>query len=254
MSYSAFAKYYDILTRNVDYKGRADYLCRILKYLHHSPALMIDLACGTGSLTLELIERGFNVYGLDASPEMLSAAEQKASAAGCHVLFICQKMQEMNLYGTVDTAVCMLDSVNHITSKADLQKAFNRISLFINPGGYFIFDMNTLYKHREVLSDNTFIYDMENVYCVWQNRFEPKSGRVAISLDFFERNGKLYRRSSEHFYERAYKVETVRKMLEAAGLKTEGIWADLTLDAPVPTTERIIFAAKKIAAKNLAGT
>jgi ubiquinone/menaquinone biosynthesis C-methylase UbiE len=245
MSYSAFARYYDSLTRNVDYAQHADYLCRVLKRLGHAPGITLDLACGTGSLTLELAKRGFDVYGLDASPEMLSVAQQKASAVGRSLLFICQKMQEMDLYGGVDTAVCMLDSINHITSAADLQESFRRIALFLNPGGYLIFDANTPYKHREILADHVFVYDMEDVYCVWQNRCEPKSALVSISLDFFERQGDIYRRSSEHFQERAYRPERLRSMLKAAGLQVEFIWEDMTFEQPGPETERIVVVASK---------
>ena len=245
MSYSAFARYYDRLTRNVDYAAHADYLCGLLRHLGHSAGLTLDLACGTGSLTLELAKRGFDVYGLDASPEMLSVAQQKASAAGRDLLFVCQKMQEMDLYGGVDTAVCMLDSINHITSSAGLQESFRRIALFLNPGGCLIFDANTPYKHREILADRVFVYDMEDVYCVWQNRCEPKSALVSISLDFFERRGNSYLRSSEHFQERAYEVDLLRSMLANAGLQVEGVWADLTFGQPAPETQRIVVAASK---------
>lgn len=245
MSYSSFARYYDSLTRNVDYAGHAEYLCSILERLNHKAGLTLDLACGTGSLTLELAERGFDVYGLDASPEMLSVAQQKAMKAGRNIMFVCQKMQQMDLYGTIDTAVCMLDSVNHITSAEDLQKSFNRISLFLNPGGYFIFDANTVFKHRNILADNVYVYDMEDVYCVWQNACEPKSSRVAITLDFFERRGKTYYRSYERFYERAYGTDALKIMLEKAGLKTEAVWKDMSFDKPDPVTERIVVAAKK---------
>jgi ubiquinone/menaquinone biosynthesis C-methylase UbiE len=246
MSYSSLAKYYDTLTRNVNYSARADYLIQLLKKMNHEPGLTLDLACGTGSLTLELAERGFDVYGLDASPEMLSVAQQKAAKAGHNILFICQKMQQMDLYGGVDTAVCMLDSVNHITMEADLQESFRRMAMFLNPGGLFVFDANTEYKHRNVLANNVFIYDMENVYCVWQNRCEPKSAVVNVSLDLFERlDDGTYHRSSEHFQERAYSEQQLRAMLERAGLKVEGVWADLSFEAPKPETERLIVAASK---------
>lgn len=245
MSYSVFAKYYDSLTRNVNYAAYADYLCRILDYIHHPSGLTIDLACGTGSLTLELAGRGFDVYGLDASPEMLSAAQRKAAEAGRNVLFVCQKMQQMDLYGTVDTAVCMLDSVNHITVAKDLQESFRRVALFLNPGGYFIFDANTMYKHRHILADNVFVYDTDDVYCVWQNHCGARSARVAITLDFFEHSGSLYRRSSERFYERAYSEADLRAMLEKAGLCVEHVWAALSFEKPVPETDRLVFAARK---------
>ena len=246
MSYSALARYYDSLTRNVDYSARADYLCRVLDHLDHSAGLTLDLACGTGSLTLELAARGFDVYGLDASPEMLSEAQQKAAEAGRSILFVCQKMQNMDLYGGVDTAVCMLDSVNHITSAADLQEAFRRIAMFLNPGGYFVFDANTVYKHRNILSNNVFTYDLEDVYCVWQNHCEQRSGLVSVSLDLFEHlDGGVYRRSSEHFQERSYSEEQLRTMLKKAGLRVAGVWSDMTFESPGPETERMIVAAAK---------
>ena len=253
MSYSTFARYYDKLTRNVDYAAHADYLCSLLERIGHPAGLTLDLACGTGSLTLELANRGFNVYGLDASPEMLSVAQQKAGKAGKDILFICQKMQEMDLYGGVDTAVCMLDSINHITSKADLQESFRRIATFLNPGGCFVFDANTIDKHREILSNRVFVYDMEDIYCVWQNRCGPKSARVSISLDFFERRENAYYRSSEHFEERAYRMDELRSMLEATGLRLRGIWADMTFEEPGPQTERIVIVAEKQGPGNKTG-
>ena len=118
---------------------QADYLEALCHRLGHAPGLSLDLACGTGSLTVELCRRGWDIYGVDGSPEMLSAAMQKASEEGLHILFLCQKMQRIDLYGTVDTVVCTLDSINHLTSPQDVQRTFDRVSLFLNPGGYFIF-------------------------------------------------------------------------------------------------------------------
>lgn len=245
MSYSSFARCYDSLTRNVDYAGRADYLCGALRRLSHKPGLTLDLACGTGSLTLELAKRGFDVFGLDSSAEMLSIAQRKAHAAGKDLLFVCQKMQKMDLYGTVDTAVCMLDSINHMISSEEVEQTFRRVSLFLNPGGYFLFDVNTVYKHRVTLADHVFVYDMPDVYCVWQNRLEPKNDCVAISLDFFMRNGVSYKRASEHFSERAYEPQVLCDMLEKAGLRTRAVWGDRTFEAPGPKADRLVFAVQK---------
>jgi 2-polyprenyl-3-methyl-5-hydroxy-6-metoxy-1,4-benzoquinol methylase len=245
MSYSAFARCYDSLTRNVNYAGRADYLCAALSRLTHKPGLTLDMACGTGSLTLELAKRGFDVFGLDASPEMLSIAQHKACAAGKDILFICQKMQEMDLYGTVDTVICMLDSINHILSLRELEETFRRVSLFLNPGGCFLFDVNTVYKHCKILADNVFVYDIPDVYCVWQNRLEPKNACVAVSLDFFVRHGMVYERTSEHFSERAYQQEAVCAILKKVGLEVKAVWGDLTFQAPGPKEERMVFAVCK---------
>ena len=246
MSYSSFANYYDSLTLNVNYPERTEYVLQLLKKLNHNAGLTLDLACGTGSLTIELAKRGIDVYGIDGSSSMLSVAQQKAAEEGLQILFLCQKMQNIDLYGTVDTVICMLDSINHLTSESDILKTFKRISLFLNPGGYFLFDMNTIYKHQKVLSSNTFVYDTEDVYCVWQNQYEENTNRVGITLDFFGREGNCYYRNTEHFYERAYDTELIISLLSKAGLQTVGAFADLSFEKPEDETERIIIAARKV--------
>lgn len=246
MSYSSFALYYDSLTQNVSYPERAEYLIGLLDRLDHKAGLTLDLACGTGSFTIELAERGIDIYGIDGSESMLSVAKQKAADRGLDILFLRQQMQNIDLYGTVDTVICMLDSINHLTRESDVMKTFSRVSLFLNPGGYFVFDMNTLYKHRYVLGNQTYVYDTDDVYCVWQNRFEEKTGRVGITLDFFGREGEAYHRSSEHFYERAYDTELIVSMLSKAGLETVGLFRELSFEKPDDQTERIVVAARKI--------
>lgn len=247
MSYAAFADYYDALTRNVGYAERAGYFCRLFDRLGHTPGLTLDLACGTGSLTLELVRRGIDVYGVDASPEMLSAAQQKAAEAGESILFLCQDMRSLDLYGTVTTVLCTLDSLNHLTEISDLQAAFDRVSLFLEPDGYFIFDVNTVYKHQCVLKDEVFVYDTDQVYCVWQNRYDPADGEhlVEISLDFFERCGQSYLRTSERFSERAYPLETLRDCLAKAGLEWVDCYGDLTFEPPTQDCERVVVMARK---------
>ena len=245
MSYGAFADFYDGLTGNVGYKERADYILSLLKKFSHDAGLTLDLACGTGSLTLELKKRGVDVYGIDASPDMLSVALQKSAEAGENILFLCQKMQSLDLYGTIDTCVCTLDSINHITDIKDVKKAFERVSLFMNKGGLFVFDVNTPYKHREVLADNVFVYDTDEVYCVWQNT-PLEEMLTEITLDFFIPEGDSYYRLSEEFTERAYPEETLRELLSGAGFETLGVFGDMTMDSPAATEQRMIFVARKI--------
>lgn len=248
-SYSVFARYYDELTKNVEYSKRADYFIDLLHKLGHLPGLTLDLACGTGSLTLELYRRGLDIYGIDASVEMLSEARTKCMDAGADILFLCQKMQKLDLYGTVNTVICSLDSINHLHTPEEVQLTFDKVSFFMDPGGYFIFDLNTLYKHEKILDSHTFVYDTEKVYCVWQNRRRPGSGRVDIELDFFEKDGKIYRRSSEHFSECAYPLEQVKGMLKRSGFADVQIFDEFTFDPPRQTSQRVVFAAKK-AGKN----
>ena len=144
--YNSFSEYYDTLMQNVGYAQRAQYIMECFKRLDHDMGLSLDLACGTGSLTVELKKRGVDVYGVDASYDMLSHAREKAYENELDILFLCQKMQSIDLYGTIDTCVCTLDSINHLTKIEDVQKTFDRVSLFMNQGGYFLFDANTLYR------------------------------------------------------------------------------------------------------------
>lgn len=245
MAYEVFADYYDKLTGNVGYSERAEYILSVLESLGHSAGLTLDLACGTGSLTLELKKKGVDIYGIDGSPDMLSVALQKASDAGEQILYLCQRMQNIDLYGTIDTCICTLDSINHMVKASDVQKTFNRVSLFMNKGGVFLFDVNTVYKHKEVLADNVFVFDTDEVYCVWQNT--PADDNVVnISLDFFIPEGDNYYRITEEFSERAYTVTELEAMLAEAGFEVEGIYGDMTLEAPKDEEQRIIVAARKI--------
>ena len=245
MAYEVFADYYDKLTGNVGYKERAEYILKVLEKLQHNPGLTLDLACGTGSLTLELKKMGLDIYGIDGSPDMLSVALQKAAEEEEQILYLCQKMQSIDLYGTIDTCLCTLDSINHMTNIKDVQKTFNRVSLFMNQGGVFLFDVNTVYKHKCVLADNVFVFDTDEVYCVWQNT-PAEDNLVNISLDFFIPEDKTYYRITEEFSERAYTVEELDSMLQNAGFKVECIFGDMTFESPSDTEQRLIVAARKI--------
>lgn len=246
MAYGVFAEFYDRLTGNVNYKERADYLLKLCEKFDHHTGIALDLACGTGTLTLELKRRGVDVYGIDGSAEMLSEASMKAFEEELNVLFLCQKMQSIDLYGTIDTCFCTLDSINHLTNPEDVKKTFDRVSLFMNKGGLFIFDVNTVYKHREVLKDNVFVFDTDEVYCVWQNT--PVDEYVEeISLDFFIPDSKgRFIRESESFSERAYETEALEKMLLDSGFKTEAVFGDMTFDSPERDEQRLYFIVRKL--------
>lgn len=243
--YNTFSEYYDTLMQNVGYKERCDYIMEVFKRLNHEMGLSLDLACGTGSLTVELKKNGVDVYGIDASYDMLSFAREKAEENGLDILFLCQKMQSIDLYGTIDTCVCTLDSINHLVKIDDVQKTFDRVSLFMNPKGYFLFDANTIYKHRKVLSDNTFVYDTEDVFCVWQNSLR-ENNVVDIELDFFERDGKVYYRTEEKFSERAYSDEELTSMLEKSGFEVVARYGDMTFELPKDDEQRVIYVARKL--------
>ena len=246
MSYSFFASCYDALTENVGYSERADYLISLFENMGHEPGVVLDLACGTGTLTLELKKRGIDIFGADASADMLSQAQSKAYENGLEIMFIHQKMQSLELPGLVDTIICTLDSVNHITREAELIRAFERVSMHLADDGLFVFDANTVYKHREILGNNCYIYDTDEVFCAWQNNYDPKDNSVLITLDFFEPYGDKYIRGTEQFSERAYLREEMSDMLRKAGLEIVCIFGDLTFEPPAETEQREIYIVRKI--------
>ncbi len=245
MSYSSFAGVYDSLTFNVDYEKRAQYIIEILKQNNITDGLLLDLACGTGSLSLEFAERGFEVIATDASQDMLMEAQSKAFSEGHNIMFLCQKMEETDLYGTVGAIVCSLDSINHLPSCGDLKKTFNTLKNFIDDGGIMIFDVNTLYKHQKVLGNNTFVYDEKDVYCVWQNRLFEDNKTVGINLDFFIKDGKNYRRFNENFREIAFTDDEITSAAEGGGFKVLNRYADLTFDMPKEDTERVYYVIRR---------
>ncbi|MEE0859518.1 MAG: class I SAM-dependent methyltransferase [Acutalibacteraceae bacterium] len=247
LSYSYFADFYDELTNNVDYKEYAQYILSLAKRYNHDMGITLDLACGTGTLTLLLKQMGVDIYGIDASAEMLSVAQEKAIQSNMNgMLFLCQKMQSIDLYGTIDTCICTLDSINHVTNIDNVQKAFSKVSFFMNPDALFIFDVNTLYKHQKILADNTFVYDTPNVYCVWQNALCKDKKTVDISLDFFEKFDDMYRRYSENFRERAYTHEEICTMLDNAGFKLLDVFGEMTFKKPQENSQRNIYIAQKM--------
>ena len=241
--YRDFSRFYDNLTFNVDYVKRADYIQSVLSLYSHEWGLTLDLACGTGTLTTELKKRGVDVFGIDASQEMLSVAMDKAYDEGLSILYLCQNMESLDLYGTIDTCICTLDSLNHITDKDKLRAAFDRVGLFMDNGGMFVFDVNTVYKHREILADNTFVYDTDKVFCVWQNSLE-ENNTVDIELDLFERDGEVYRRENERFKERAYDIDELKAMLKKAGFETLAVYDDMTFEPVAETSDRAVFVAR----------
>ena len=242
--YNSFSEYYDTLMQNVGYKDRAQYILDCFERLDHDMGLSLDLACGTGSLTVELKERGVDIYGIDASYDMLTVARDKCAQLDLDILFLCQKMQSIDLYGTIDTCICTLDSINHLTKPSDVQKTFDRVSLFMNNGGFFLFDVNTVYKHTDVLADNTFVYDADDVFCVWQNSLR-ENNIVDIELDFFEREGRVYHRTSESFSERAYTDDELTQMLNKSGFDIIARYGDMTFELPKVDEQRVIYIARK---------
>lgn len=248
-SYGYFSQFYDGLMEDANYQQRCDYIIELAKRHNHNMGITLDLACGTGTLTCLLAKKGVDVYGVDASSEMLCEAMQKSMEEELNILFLCQKMQELDLYGTINTCVCTLDSINHITDIDDVKKVFDRVGLFMENDGLFIFDVNTVYKHREVLANNTFVFENESVFCVWQNELE-ENDIVNINLDFFEEEDGVYYRSSESFSERAYSDKQIREMLNSAGFTVEAVYGDLSFNGVSSDEQRAIYVARMKESRN----
>ncbi len=245
-SYSDFAIVYDSLMQDVDYKARTEYLLKLFEKYGKKPTLLLDLACGTGGFSNQMALKDIEVIGVDMSEEMLSAARENSYNLGTDVLFLCQKAEELDLYGTVDGAICCMDSLNHITDIKALKKAVQRVSLFLEKDSLFIFDVNTPYKHEQILGYNTFVIEQDGVFCVWQNEYISKDRITNINLDFFiEQNG-VYERYSEEFCERAYTVEELTDILEACDFEIVGIFNDMTEHPLEENCERAIYVARKI--------
>lgn len=245
MDYDIFSRYYDLLTEDVDYKGRTDYLTELFLKYDKLPSLLLDVGCGTGGFSLAFAQKGIDVIGVDPSFGMLSVAREKAQEKGLDILFLNQGGEELDLYGTVNGAISCLDTVNHITDKRTLQRFFNRVSLFLEKDRLFIFDVNTLYKQQHILGNNTFVYDTEEVYCVWQNLFDKKAKITDIKLDFFCRENGVYTRKSEEFSERVYEREALESMLLKAGFNIVAVLGENTFTYPSKNCQRQIYIARK---------
>lgn len=247
MSYGVFSEFYDALTANVSYDTVSQVLSSLLTRYGKGRGLLLDLACGTGSVSVRLAKKGYEVIGVDLSPEMLSEAQNKAYSAGQNILFLCQDMTALDLYGTVDAAVCTLDGLCHLPNEESVQAALRKVSLFMNPGGVFLFDVNSVYKHRAVLGNNTFVYDTDDVYCVWQNTLLSDGVTVQMDLDFFEpvSDEGDYVRQSERFTERAYPRETLEAMLRKAGYTVLDVFDGYSGKPAHDTSERLLFAVRK---------
>lgn len=245
-AYSDFACVYDRLMSDVDYKARTEYILKLFKKYGKAPTLLLDLACGTGGFSVQMAKRGVEVIGVDMSEDMLGIARENSADADTDVLFLCQKAEELDLYGTVDGVICCMDSLNHITDIKDLKKAISKVSLFLEEDCLFIFDVNTLYKHEKILAYNTFVIDEEGVYCVWQNEYDGKTKTTNIMLDFFvELEDGVYERFGEEFSERAYTREELSEILESSGFEVLAVLGDMTEIEPESCCEREIYIAKK---------
>jgi len=243
-AYRNLAVSYDRLTNDVDYEATVDFYYEILKQEGLQPRTAVDLACGTGSVTAILARKGLHTIGVDMSEEMLTVASQKAGDIHPAPWFICQSLQKLRLPRAVDLAVCALDSLDYITDPEDCREAIRRIFKYLNPGGIFIFDVNTPEKLR-AMDGQIFLDEDDDVYCVWRGEFDEETNICSYGMDLFQRKGNLWERSFEEHCEYAYSAQQLVDYLKAAGFTHIRVYGDRRMEAPAPGEQRIYIKARK---------
>ncbi len=243
-AYHNLAASYDSLTLDVDYDGVVSFYMSILEKEGASPRRAADLACGTGSVAVRLAQKGMQVTAVDMSEEMLCVAAQKAENMENRPLFICQKLQQLKLPRGVDLAVCALDSMDYILDPADCQKAIERVYKALNPGGVFIFDVNTPEK-LQAMDGQVFLDENEDTFCVWRGEFDWKTNICSYGMDLFQRQGGLWQRSFEEHKEYAYSRQQLVGFLKNAGFTGIEVFGDRRIAPPVESDLRIYLKARK---------
>ena len=243
-AYHNLAMSYDRLTDDVDYQAVVDFYFQILEKERVAPRSAADLACGTGSVALLLADKGLRVTAIDMSEEMLCAASQKAQNTENAPIFVCQQLEKLHLCRGVDLAVCALDSIDYITNPDDCREAFKRIYKVLNPGGCFIFDVNTPEKLR-AMDGQFFLDEDDDVYCVWRGEFDEQTNICTYFMDLFQRRGNAWHRSFEEHREYAYSAEQLTGYLRAAGFTGIAVYADREFTSPRDGEQRIYLKARK---------
>ncbi len=243
-SYKALSASYDRLTRDVDYRAMVAFYFEIIRREKVAVRTAADLACGTGSVTALLAQRGLPVVGVDLSEDMLTQAQQKTQALTPRPVFLHQDLARLYLPRGVDLVVCALDSLDYIIAPDDCAAAIRRVYKALNPGGIFIFDVNTPEK-LQAMDGQVFLDEDENVYCVWRGEFDRKSNICSYGMDLFQRQGNMWRRSFEEHREYAYTRPQLTRFLKAAGFTGIHVYGDRTFAAPREGEQRMFFSARK---------
>ena len=248
MMYAGFAAVYDMFMDNIPYGQWAEYVCSLLLEQGVAEGLVLELGCGTGSMTQLLAEAGYDMIGVDQSPEMLQAALEKRDESGQDILYLLQDMREFELYGTVRAIVCVCDSLNYITEPEDLLQVFRLADNYLDPGGVFIFDLNTVYKYEEILGDCTIAEDRDAASFIWENGYDAEKRLNVYQLAIFlrEEDGR-YSKYEETHIQRAYPVEEVKDLLREARLEFVAAYDAFTRQPVRLDSERVYLIARKTA-------
>lgn len=245
-AYTGFAAVYDIFMDNVPYEEWSSYLHGLLLEHGIEEGIVLDLGCGTGAMTERLAAFGYDMIGVDNSEDMLELAMEKRVQSGQDILYLLQDMREFELYGTVRAAVSVCDSVNYITEPEELKEVFRLVNNYLDPGGLFLFDLNTPYKFRELLGDNVIAENRDEGSFIWENAFyeEDQVNEYDLTIFVKEEEG-LYRKYQETHFEKAWTLEKVKELLEEAGMEFLGVYDGFTKEAPKEDSERILVAARE---------
>jgi len=243
-AYRDLAASYDRLTNDVDYVAVVAFYKEILSHEGKLPRTAVDLACGTASIAKLLAEDGLQVTAVDLSEDMLAVAWEKTADMDNQPLFVCQKLQELQLPRGVDLAVCALDSLDYILDPEDCKEAIRRVYKALNPGGIFIFDVNTPDKLR-AMDGEIFLDEDDDVYCVWRGEFDEQTNICTYGMDLFQRRGDTWHRSFEEHMEYAYSAEMLTAFLREAGFTGIRVYGDRRLEEPNAADQRIYFKARK---------
>lgn len=246
-AYTSFAEVYDTFMDNVPYEEWAEYLAELLQEYDIEDGLVLDLGCGTGSLTEILATKGYDMIGADGSAEMLEIAMEKKTQSGHDILYLLQDMREFELYGTVRAVVSVCDCVNYITDEKELEQVFRLVNNYLDPEGIFIFDFNTEYKYKEILGEQTIAEDREDCSFIWDNYYYEDESMNEYELTLFikEQDSNLYRKYQEMHYQKAYTLDAMRELIEWSGLEFVTAYDAYTRKAPTETSERICVVARE---------
>lgn len=246
-AYTSFAEVYDTFMDNVPYEEWAEYLAELLQEYDIEDGLVLDLGCGTGSLTEILATKGYDMIGADGSAEMLEIAMEKKAQSGHDILYLLQDMREFELYGTVRAVVSVCDCVNYITDEKELEQVFRLVNNYLDPEGIFIFDFNTEYKYTEILGEQTIAEDREDCSFIWDNYYYEDESMNEYELTLFikEQDSNLYRKYQEMHYQKAYTLDAMRELVEWSGLEFVTAYDAYTRKAPTETSERVCVVARE---------
>lgn len=243
-AYTGFAEVYDRFMDNIPYSDWADYLAGLLAEYGVKAGLVAELGCGTGTITGLLAGKGYDMIGIDNSEEMLAIAREKQEKA--EILYLLQDMREFELYGTVDAVVSICDSLNYILTEEDLKQVFLLVNNYLEERGLFIFDLNTVHKYRDILAGNTIAESREECAFIWDNYYDEETEINEYDLTLYVREeGELFRRYEETHYQKAYELETVKRLLGEAGMEFVAAYDAFTREAPKEESERIYVIARE---------